>query len=260
MTHHPIDRRTFLLGSIVVAVGAAADTPRLETFTQWLRASQKTRNLALQPLVERTRIMDIPIQAWVQVSPEKATGQGRLNGIPFGVKDVIETKGLATEYGSAVYKGRIGVEDAAIVREMRKRGGILLGKTTAAAFAFKTPPATHNPRDLAHTPGGSSSGSAAAVAAGMVPLAIGTQTGGSMIRPASFCGVTGFKTSYGLLSLEGVFPLAKSLDTLGFFTHYSSGHARLLGCDGSNHRSAGRLCTGRALSRSAMALLASSIL
>jgi Asp-tRNA(Asn)/Glu-tRNA(Gln) amidotransferase A subunit family amidase len=105
------------------------------------------------------------------------------------------------------------------VRELRRRGGVLLGKTRSTAFAYRTPTTTRNPRNLAHTPGGSSSGSAAAVAAGMVPLAIGTQTGGSVIRPASFCGVTGFKTSYGLLSMEGVFPFAKSLDTLGFFTH-----------------------------------------
>jgi Asp-tRNA(Asn)/Glu-tRNA(Gln) amidotransferase A subunit family amidase len=118
-----------------------------------------------------------------------------------------------------VYKGRIGTADAAIVRELRRRGGVMMGKTQTASFAYRTPPPTHNPRDLAHTPGGSSSGSAAAVAAGMVPLALGTQTGGSVLRPASYCGVTGFKTSFGLLSLEGVLPFAKSLDTLGFFTN-----------------------------------------
>jgi Asp-tRNA(Asn)/Glu-tRNA(Gln) amidotransferase A subunit family amidase len=135
------------------------------------------------------------------------------------VKDIIETRGLATEYGSPIYKGRIGTADAAIVRDLRQRGAVLLGKTQSAAFAYRTPPPTHNPRDLAHTPGGSSSGSAAAVAAGMVPLALGTQTGGSVVRPASFCGVTGFKTSYGILPMDGVLPFAKSLDTLGFFTH-----------------------------------------
>jgi Asp-tRNA(Asn)/Glu-tRNA(Gln) amidotransferase A subunit family amidase len=135
------------------------------------------------------------------------------------VKDIIETRGLATEYGSPIYKGRIGPADAAIVREMRKRGAILLGKTHCTAFAYFTPSPTRNPRDLEHTPGGSSSGSAAAVAAGMVPVALGTQTKGSVLRPASFCGVTGFKPSYGLFPMEGVLPLAKSLDTLGFFTH-----------------------------------------
>jgi Asp-tRNA(Asn)/Glu-tRNA(Gln) amidotransferase A subunit family amidase len=135
------------------------------------------------------------------------------------LKDIVETKGLATEYGSPIYKGRIGTTDASIVREMRKHGAILLGKTRTTAFAYRTPAATRNPRDLGRTPGGSSSGSAAAVAAGMVPFTIGSQTRGSVLRPASFCGVTGFKPTYGLLSMEGVLPLSKSLDTLGFFTH-----------------------------------------
>ncbi len=126
---------------------------------------------------------------------------------------------MSTEYGSPIYKGRIGTADAAIVQELRQRGGTLLGKTQCAAFAMRDPPPTRNPRNLEHTPGGSSSGSAAAVAAGMVPFAIGTQTTGSVLKPASYCGVTGFKASYGLLSLDGVLPYAKSLDTLGFFTH-----------------------------------------
>jgi len=105
------------------------------------------------------------------------------------------------------------------VRDLRQRGAVLLGKTHTTSFAYRTPAPTRNPRNLAHTPGGSSSGSAAAVAAGMVPFALGTQTMGSVLRPASYCGVTGFKASYGVLSLEGVLPFAESLDTLGFFTH-----------------------------------------
>ena len=192
---------------------------RLETLTQWLDASRKTRELGLQPCLDRIRDIDSSIHAWVQVLPQRPTGNGKLSEIPFGVKDIIETRGLATEYGSPIYKGRIGTADAAIVRDLRQRGGILLGKTQCTAFAYFTPPPTRNPRDLEHTPGGSSSGSAAAVAAGMVPFALGTQTKGSVLRPASFCGVTGFKASYGLLPMEGVLPLAKSLDTLGFFTH-----------------------------------------
>ncbi len=163
--------------------------------------------------------MDPSIHAWVQVLPQRPTRNGKLSEITFGVKDIIETKGLSTEYGSSIYKGRIGTADAAMVRELRRRGAILLGKTHCTAFAYRTPAPTRNPRDLEHTPGGSSSGSAAAVAAGMVPFALGTQTKGSVLRPASFCGVTGFKPSYGLLPMEGVLPLAKSLDTLGFFTH-----------------------------------------
>jgi len=215
-----IDRRTFLLAlSAAAAATAAADAPRLDTFTQWANASRTAREAALQPCIARIRAMDDAIHAWVQVSPQKPTGSGMLSDIPFAAKDIIETRGLATEYGSPIYKGRIGTADAAIVREMRSRGGVLLGKTHTAAFAYRTPAPTRNPRDLAHTPGGSSSGSAAAVAANMVPVAIGTQTGGSVLRPASFCGVTGFKTSYGLLPMDGVFQYSKSLDTLGFFTH-----------------------------------------
>ena len=219
-----VGRRIFLFVGFAAAVGATASsaptqTPRLETFTQWLNASHRMRKQALQRCLDRIREMDSAIQAWVQISPQRPTGRGRLSEIPFGVKDIIETRGLATEYGSPIYKGRIGTADAAIVREMGKRGAILLGKTHTTAFAYKTPSPTRNPRNLEHTPGGSSSGSAAAVAAGMVPVAIGEQTLGSVLRPASFCGVTGFKPSYGLLPMEGVLPLAKSLDTLGFFTH-----------------------------------------
>jgi Asp-tRNA(Asn)/Glu-tRNA(Gln) amidotransferase A subunit family amidase len=202
----------------MAAATARAEPRRLETFLDWLHASRKARADALQPCVDFIRARDAQIRAWVQVQPQRPTGNGLLAGIPFGVKDIIETKGLATEYGSPIYKGRIGTADAAIVRDLRQRGAVLLGKTQSTAFAYRTPALTRNPRDLAHTPGGSSSGSAAAVAAGMVPLAIGTQTGGSVVRPASFCGVTGFKTSYGLLPMEGVLPFAKSLDTLGFFT------------------------------------------
>jgi Asp-tRNA(Asn)/Glu-tRNA(Gln) amidotransferase A subunit family amidase len=104
--------------------------------------------------------LDTSIQAWVQVLPQRPTGTGPLAEIPFGVKDIIETRGLATEYGSPIYKGRLGTADAAIVRDMRQRGGILLGKTHTTAFAYRTPAPTRNPRNVAHTPGGSSSGSA----------------------------------------------------------------------------------------------------
>src|SRR2546423_5687435 len=221
-----MNRRTFLTGlgaalSVPVPAGggAGAEPAPLQTFLDWQRASRDARERALQATVARIAELDAPIHAWVQVSPERATGTGSLDSIPFGAKDIIETNGLATEYGSPIYKGRIGTEDAAIVRELRARGGVLMGKTHTAAFASRTPPPTRNPRDLAHTPGGSSSGSAAAVAAGMIPFALGTQTGGSVLRPASYCGVTGFKPTYGVVPLDGVLPFAKSLDTLGFFTH-----------------------------------------
>jgi Asp-tRNA(Asn)/Glu-tRNA(Gln) amidotransferase A subunit family amidase len=214
-----MDRRTFLLASLAMATSASAQTRAPETLIQWMNASPQAREGGVQQCLERIQALDSSIQAWVQVAPQQPTGSGKLNGIPFGAKDIFETKGLATEYGSHIYKGRIGTTDADIVRDLRERGGILLGKTHTAAFAHRTPAPTRNPRDLSRTPGGSSSGSAAAVAAGMVPFATGTQTGGSVLRPASFCGVTGFKATYGLLPMNGVLPFSKSLDTLGFFTH-----------------------------------------
>lgn len=191
----------------------------MKALAKWLAAPAHLRELGLQSCLNRIRELDASIQAWVQVQPQPPTGNGALSGIPIGIKDIFETEGLATEYGSPIYKGRVGTADAAIVRELRARGAIVLGKTHTAAFAYRTPAPTCNPHDLARTPGGSSSGSAAAVAAGMVPLALGTQTKGSVLRPASYCGVTGFKPSYGLLPMEGVLPFAKSLDTVGFFTH-----------------------------------------
>jgi len=195
------------------------ETTRLETLTDWLRADRARRTRGLQPCLQRIRELDSSIHAWVQVQPERPTADGPLSEIPFGVKDIIETENMATEYGSPLYKGRLGSKDAAIIRQMRSRGAILLGKTVTTAFAYRSPGPTRNPRNLDHTPGGSSSGSAAAVAAGMVPFTIGEQTRGSMIRPASYCGITGFKPTHDLLPMEGVLPLARSEDTLGLYTH-----------------------------------------
>jgi Asp-tRNA(Asn)/Glu-tRNA(Gln) amidotransferase A subunit family amidase len=219
-----VDRRTFLAAvSAAVAGSGSVDTfaqePRLETLTQWMSASREARQRALKATLAHIASLDPSIRAWVQVQPQRPTGDGPLGEIPFGAKDIMETRGLSTEYGSPIYKGRIGTVDAAIVRDLRQRGAVLLGKTHTTSFAYRTPAPTRNPRNLAHTPGGSSSGSAAAVAAGMVPFALGTQTMGSVLRPASYCGVTGFKGTYGLVSLEGVLPFAAGLDTLGFFTH-----------------------------------------
>lgn len=153
----------------------------------------------------------------MEVNPQPPLGEGPLRGIPFGVKDIFETNGMATEYGSLLYQGRKGSCDAALVTELRRRGALLLGKTRTAAFAHFDPPATRNPAAPGRTPGGSSSGSAAAVAAGMATFAVGSQTQGSIIRPASFCGVVGFKPTYGALPVEGMLPLAPTLDTPGYF-------------------------------------------
>jgi Asp-tRNA(Asn)/Glu-tRNA(Gln) amidotransferase A subunit family amidase len=187
--------------------------------SEWVRASPESRQLGLAHCLETIASRDREVQAWVQVSPRPRTGTGALNEIPFGAKDIIETRGLATEYGSPIHRGRVSLEDAEIIRELTGRGATLLGKTQTTAFAYMTPAPTRNPRNLNHTPGGSSSGSAAAVAAGMVPFALGTQTRGSVLRPASYCGVTGFKPTFGSFSMKGVLPFAKSLDTLGFFAH-----------------------------------------
>lgn len=190
-----------------------------ERLVEWVNASPEARTRALAKCLETIAFKDPRIHAWVQINPQPATDSGPLSGIPFGAKDIIDTRGLVTEYGSAIYRGRVGVEDADIITELKSRGAILLGKTQTTSFAYVTPGPTRNPRNVEHTPGGSSSGSAAAVAAGMVPLALGTQTKGSVLRPASYCGVTGFKPTFGTFSMKGVLPFAKSLDTLGFFTH-----------------------------------------
>jgi amidase len=142
---------------------------------------------------------------------------GPLHGIPLGVKDIIDTVDFPTELGTALYAGRRPTWDAACVAACRAAGAIVLGKTVTTEFAFFAPGKTRNPLDLAHTPGGSSSGSAAAVADAMVPVALGTQTAGSVIRPAAFCGVVGYKASFGDFSLSGIRPFAESLDTLGVF-------------------------------------------
>jgi Asp-tRNA(Asn)/Glu-tRNA(Gln) amidotransferase A subunit family amidase len=177
MEPYTFNRRTILFAGLAASLRASAAAPsRLETLSDWLKADRKARASGLQSCLERIGAMDTSIHAWVHVLPQKATGNGRLSGIPFGAKDLFETKGLATEYGSPVYNGRVGAYDAAIVRDLRDRGAILLGKTQTAAFAMRDPPPTRNPRNVEHTPGGSSSGSAAAVAVGMVPFAIGTQT------------------------------------------------------------------------------------
>ncbi len=207
------------MASLPRGAATAVESPRMETLTEWLQADREARKRGLVVCLRRIQELDPSIHAWVQVKPERPTADGPLSEIPFGAKDIIETEGMATEYGSPLYKGRMGSEDAAIIRELRGRGAILLGKTVTTAFAYRTPGPTRNPRNLKHTPGGSSSGSAAAVAAGMVPFTVGEQTKGSMLRPASFCGVTGFKPTHDLLPMQGVLPVSKSLDTLGLFTH-----------------------------------------
>jgi Asp-tRNA(Asn)/Glu-tRNA(Gln) amidotransferase A subunit family amidase len=142
---------------------------------------------------------------------------GPLQGLPVAIKDIFDTAGLPTSYGSALYAGAQPRCDAAIVSVIRRAGGLVIGKSSTTEFAYLHPTATCNPNAPGRTPGGSSAGSAAVVAAGLVPFAVGTQTGGSVIRPASYCGVTGFKPSFGLLPTAGLKCFSWSLDTVGLF-------------------------------------------
>jgi Asp-tRNA(Asn)/Glu-tRNA(Gln) amidotransferase A subunit family amidase len=196
-------------------------------FLQALNSGEKTPHDLLEICLRRIADCEPEIQAWVEVSPQPPLAEGLLNGIPFGVKDIFETSGLATEYGSPLYAGRKGVADAHIVAVLRRTGAVLLGKTRTSSFASFDPAPTSNPRLPGHTPGGSSSGSAAAVAARMVPFALGSQTLGSVLRPASYCGVCGFKPTYGLLPFEGALPFAPTFDTVGLFTSTAAGMAGL---------------------------------
>ena len=147
----------------------------------------------------------------------RAASKGPLRGIAVGIKDIIDTAKFPTEMGSPIYKNHRPRADAAVVMMLREAGATIVGKTTTTAFAANDPTATLNPRNHAHTPGGSSSGSAAAVAAGMIPLALGTHTGGSVIRPASFCGIAAIKPSFHLLPKVGVKCFSWTLDTVGLF-------------------------------------------
>ena len=147
----------------------------------------------------------------------RGADSGPLRGIAVGIKDIIDTSDLPTEMGSPIYRGWRPRADAPVVMMLKQAGASIVGKTTTTAFASRDPTATLNPRNQNHTPGGSSSGSAAAVAAGMIPLALGTQTGGSVIRPASFCGVAAIKPSFRLLPTVGVKCYSWTLDTVGLF-------------------------------------------
>jgi Asp-tRNA(Asn)/Glu-tRNA(Gln) amidotransferase A subunit family amidase len=147
----------------------------------------------------------------------RAAGEGPLRGIAVGIKDIIDTSDLPTEMGSSIYRGWQPRADASVVMMLKRAGATIVGKTTTTTFAALDPTTTLNPRNHGHTPGGSSAGSAAAVAAGMVPLALGTQTAGSVIRPASFCGVAAIKPSYRLLPTVGIKCYSWTLDTVGLF-------------------------------------------
>jgi Asp-tRNA(Asn)/Glu-tRNA(Gln) amidotransferase A subunit family amidase len=181
--------------------------------------------------LDRIAARDPEIRAFVHLDPELALSEARardqeraigrsrgpLHGVPVGIKDIFDTADFPTENGSPLFTGRRPERDAAAVAKLRAAGAVIIGKTVTTECAFYHPGPTRNPHDLDRTPGGSSSGSAAAVAAGMVPVALGSQTNGSVIRPASFCGVIGFKPSHGLISRAGVLALSRLLDHVGVF-------------------------------------------
>ena len=166
--------------------------------------------------------------AWAYIDPEQVLVQARacdreprrgpLHGIPVGIKDIIDTADMPTEYGSPIYAGHRPRADAACVAILRNAGAVIMGKTVTVEFAMGQSGKTRNPHNPAHTPGGSSSGSAAAVADFMAPLALGTQTGGSVLRPAAYCGVVGFKPTFNVINRAGVNPAGESFDTLGFMS------------------------------------------
>ena len=176
----------------------------------------------------RIAALEPKVQAWEWFDPQRALADAEeraggiladlpLYGIPVGVKDIINTRGIPTRMGSRIFFNNVPSLSAWTVRRLEALGGLVMGKTVTTEFAYRTPGKTRNPWNPAHTPGGSSSGSAAAVAAGFVPVAIGTQTLGSVIRPAAFCGVVGYKPSFGAISRTGVHPFAPTLDTVGVF-------------------------------------------
>jgi Asp-tRNA(Asn)/Glu-tRNA(Gln) amidotransferase A subunit family amidase len=185
----------------------------------------------VEACLAQIRKVDGPIQAWAFLDPDHALAQARaadalrlegrptgpLHGVPVGIKDIFDTADMPTENGSVLHAGRTPSRDAAVVAMLRAAGAVIMGKTVTTEFAYFSPGKTRNPHNPEHTPGGSSSGSAAAVAAEMVPLALGSQTNGSTIRPAAFCGVVGFKSTHGLISRHGVLALSRTLDHVGLF-------------------------------------------
>jgi Asp-tRNA(Asn)/Glu-tRNA(Gln) amidotransferase A subunit family amidase len=210
------------------------------TQLNWLSATDASRAIRegafsseqlVQACLARVQEADDGIQAWAFLDPEHALTQARardrdrsegramgpLHGIPVAIKDIIDTCDMPTEDGTALHAGRTPAMDATVVALLRASGAVIMGKTVTTECATYTPGKTRNPHNPEHTPGGSSSGSAAAVAAGMVPLALGSQTNGSVIRPASYCGVHGFKPTHGLIPRQGILKLSRALDHVGAF-------------------------------------------
>ncbi|MCK9552651.1 amidase [Aquamicrobium sp.] len=199
------------------------NTLGIQEIQRGIEENRFTAKDVVRACLERIAQRDNDIRAWVMLDDrekllehsESLSNKGRLNGVPVGVKDVIDVQGMPTRMGARCYDTYRPPFDAGCVGLAKQQGAIVLGKTVTAEFAGTQPSGTRNPLNLLHTPGGSSSGSAAAVADFMVPLAFGTQTGGSVLRPASFCGVVGFKPSFGFYPVSGMKVAAHSFDTIG---------------------------------------------
>jgi Asp-tRNA(Asn)/Glu-tRNA(Gln) amidotransferase A subunit family amidase len=196
-----------------------------------IREGRLTSEELVQTCLEHIRALEPKVQAWQFLDEEHALAQakacderkrsgeslGALHGVPVGIKDIIDTADMPTENGTVLHRGRTPREDAAVVSMLRAAGAVILGKTVTTECAYFNPGKTRNPHNAEHTPGGSSSGSAAAVGAGMVPLALGSQTAGSVIRPGAFCGDYAFKPTHGLIPRSGVLQLSRTLDHIGLF-------------------------------------------
>ncbi|MDO8959422.1 MAG: amidase [Rhodocyclaceae bacterium] len=210
------------------------------TQLNWLSARQAAQGIRdglfsaedlVQACIKQIEAREPDVQAWTYFDPQHALGQARradewraagkplgpLHGVPVGIKDIIDTGDMPTEDGTPLHAGRMPWHDAKVVELLRSAGAVIMGKTVTTELATYAPGKTRNPHNPEHTPGGSSSGSAAAVASGMVPLALGTQTNGSTIRPAAFCGVFGFKPTRGLISCQGILRQSEHLDQPGCF-------------------------------------------
>jgi Asp-tRNA(Asn)/Glu-tRNA(Gln) amidotransferase A subunit family amidase len=198
---------------------------------QRIRAGELSSEQCVDACARRIEATDDRIRAWAHFDRGRALDEARamdelrrhgqplglLHGVPVGVKDIFDTRGVPTALGTEVHRGRVPDADAAVVEKLREAGAVMLGKTATTEYAFMHPAATRNPHDPTRTPGGSSSGSAAAVAAAHVPIAIGSQTNGSVIRPAAYCGVYGFKPSRGIISRRGMLRTSRHLDQVGVF-------------------------------------------
>jgi Asp-tRNA(Asn)/Glu-tRNA(Gln) amidotransferase A subunit family amidase len=204
-----------------------------------LKEGETTALALVRSCLERIGQLEPQIQAWQQLDAEGALARaaaldnerpgGTLDGIPIGIKDIIDVAGLPTTMGSPVYRDHVAQESAEVVRRLERAGAVIMGKTVTTEFAYFTPGKTHNPWNTAHTPGGSSSGSAAAVATGMVPAALGTQTAGSVIRPAAFCGIVGFKPTRGMVPNHGTLDYSPTLDQTGVLARSVADAGRVAG-------------------------------